>query len=410
MKTRARNRDSLSVSHSTYMYVSGHPLSPLERTFTQIPPVIDRMSDVVGNLGGHANPCTHYKIWSHLNTCDAVWNPYMDEPGKLITFPHGNGIQPPDPLYALQSISIPDLRKWLNSMDAKSIQKATEVVPDEYSLVNFLLDLISLCEGNITKLEGLASRITKGLDTFWGIVNRTGNYWLAWNYGIKPFLSDMKAILSSVNRAKRRIQWLREVNHTVVPIHYREGTREFEISQEFTPTIPKPVYSPAPPLEPHIEVLCRGDFIVRVRPNITHYVRFDIDDAYLADFGDIIVWLDMSGLYNPFNIVWDAIPFSFIVDWFRTVKQKCEFALQTDVSPFGQGTIVASCYSLKFNFVAYWTALLPDGSEQSLGNSQGKCYIRSPQSFTTEDAPFVLPLQWWNASILAALLQQKWRR
>jgi hypothetical protein len=412
MRTRKKKKLEQPAPTFTQVFLPGVPSSPFELPYQLPIRKFSEIEDVVGNLRGVSNPCRHLKLETIVNTLDFSLPPQpapIPPPEEYISTAPYKGYQIPDPVTVIRERSLSGFSSWSFDFFAQSEIKAQEVVPDEYSLINFLLDIIQICEGNITKAEGMIDLGKLAVEKFTQAVKRGDNVWLAWNYAIKPFITDLKAFFNSLNKSKKRLQWLRKVNHKTVPIRFRRGPRTWRGTTTYLP--PGFDWEGTIPFQYIPNVYMESNWAAKAVLNATYWVRFDINDAYLQEFGDIIVWMDMSGLYNPYNIIWDAIPFSFVIDWFRTVKNKCETALLSDLSPLGKGEIVAQVCSVKIKYFDYWTGKtgIDLTNRQDLGSQKSSLFLRGPTPFGT-DTPFVIPDDWYHISILGALLGQHQRR
>jgi hypothetical protein len=317
-----------------------------------------------------------------------------------------------------------DLQSWLEDFSANAEYHFKTAVNEDFQLANFLIELIEMCEGNVKKLKDLFEMISKMLKTFWKVYKATGKFWLAWNFAIKPNIGDVKSILKSVEKAARRLRWLRDHNHLDTTVKYREGNREFRGAPfylgsgtewdsivfplpEVTPPDPPPLVEPYP--DPGWFQL--EDWLAVVKISSWATVRFEIEDEYLnsplALFG---VWEILAGLYNPVEIVWEAIPYSWLIDWFLSQKTKLKRKLAS-LSPLKDAKIIQVGHTISVTLTGK-VELYGQSDQESIhiGEIRYECYDRQPGYPTEGGSLFDIPDHWYNASILLALIAQKHRR
>ncbi len=161
----------------------------------------------------------------------------------------------------------------------------------QVSLPNFLLEI-----GEI-----------KGLMRFWnskrGLVSNVAGAHLNYSFGWKPFIGDIQAMISVVTGIERRLDdWIKSVGKTIK----RRATVKivkFGLSEYLTNYV-----------DTGFDCEYRGAYEGTVTGHI-QYRPLPIKEIVNLH-RTILGLLDGLGVeLNP-RIIWDAIPFSFVVDWF----------------------------------------------------------------------------------------------
>jgi len=420
--------------------------------------------------GDHPSPVIH---WSKIKTPYTVWRYMVDTHGFLqddfnpcfheryvgvhnfpssVSWTASDGVhqwatsyrrQLDDPVAGCRSIDL-HLGTWLQDFSARAENHFLVLVKTDYSLINFLIEMVQLMEGNVSILSRLKEAIESAIAAFRRKFAETGSYWLSWNFAIKPTIADIKAMLNTYKRAIKRLKWLRERNHKDTKVHYREGPRFVSDTSEFpmaVDDVTQPYYEPTPvniqpkPWLPPIyqewpdwlllQEKCEVEYDAEVLLSAWAWIRFDIPDAYLEGIPALgIVISAMQGLYNPLAIGWEAVPFSWLIDWFRTESHRLREALKSDLNPLGHATILSVGWSAKVEILGKYyhrcgmtnsggldPPPTPDEwTRTEAGAFRYRLYNRQPGLPEVSDSPFSIPWEWYNASILASLIQQKRRR
>jgi hypothetical protein len=195
-----------------------------------------------------------------------------------------------DPFGQLLPLPPEDL---LLSLYEKAMRSFLTQMPVEVEGFNFLADL--------TRLNELIPRAANS------ITQTVASGFLNWNFGWAPFLGDLKGIANILGTVQKRLQFLRD--------SWGKRTRLTFVRKGFwePPVIPFEMELDPEPFHCVIQrESYRYDF--RAQAWLTHHLE-DLDDA-LTTFRAIAVGL---GLGNPLGAVWEAMPFSFILDWLAGV-------------------------------------------------------------------------------------------
>lgn len=377
----------------------------------------NEMWDTHGYIQRVDNPCAKEKF--HIG--DVTISPVVDFAGKAVC---DFNTTSPSPRSTIRA-NIPWLDDaQIDELALQSEQALSNVVDTQASLANFLIELAETCMGNVRGIRRFQSIYERALAAYkkaYKNLLRQGHKeasarWLAWNFAIKPALKDLKAIMCSIDTAYRKMAWLKAHNHKVVSLHYvRDGIEklinwdqsEWHEGVHFvsvnTPDFPSPLIS------------TNGAYVHRCRYTdlkvfyrATSLIKLDIPDKYLEGmYGMSTLWAALMGLHNPIGIIWEAIPFSWLIDYFLSYRARL-FETVYDYNPYNAGvTVLGYCHSFHIEAVGdvdvYNTT--HHYTHDSLGRYTYDLYIRVaglPQPETT--TLFRLPDTWYKASILASIV------
>lgn len=174
-------------------------------------------------------------------------------------------------------------------------------IPQEVSLPNFLYELRELAD-LIPKIEG-------------SLVKQVAGGYLTYSFGYKPLIGDLQKLANLAETVAARLQYLRDT-------WGRETRISFESSWETE--APDEIYYPGSESQRYRRHSIRTVF--RAGGYLFHQLE-DLD-------GKIGLLRGMSGALgfnNPLGVLWEAIPFSFVVDWFTRIGNAIS---QTAVQPF----------------------------------------------------------------------------
>jgi len=167
-------------------------------------------------------------------------------------------------------------------------------VPEVISIANFLFELRDV-KSLIPRIESSLAKTARS-----GLLN--------YSFGWKPLVSDLKSLGRVVDTVMKRIQFLRDTSGRVVRLGF-----ERDLSG----------------------LLSLPYWIDASTPYTSQYTRYNVED-YRATFraggnlfhrlqgldDDLTVFRAFSqalGLNNPTKILWNALPYSFVIDWFARI-------------------------------------------------------------------------------------------
>jgi len=231
-------------------------------------------------------------------------------PGLYVKRDDGGFVPPPSDLDRLLKLA---MSQFLPKMKAK------------LSLVNSLIELkdfksLPQSLGRIKKILQLIGSAPKGhslkklLNTF----SKTGaDSYLQLKFNIQPLVSDIVGISSSLSRSEKTIRSFLNRRGQPITSHFSYVIDEFKDSDEMTEA-----YFPAPTSQVEPGNIWRCRRIAVYEPTRFHaqiqysynYSEFQVAHAQLLALLD-----DLGVNLNPV-IIWNAIPWSFVVDWFIRVN------------------------------------------------------------------------------------------
>jgi len=198
----------------------------------------------------------------------------------------------------------------------QAFNKQITQVPAKISLLNFLFELKDFKElgkslSKIPKLlkdDSLARHVnlvTKHKKSLPKVVAKSGvDTFLSWNFQWAPFIGDLQTLTKVGENAYKRLDFLRKTNKSSTTIH-------FEKDDCYThPSVGQDVLTLSFGASKHHYILrsyeCKFTSTWRLYHNLA-----DVNDA-LSGLRSVYATL---GLNNPAKAVWNAIPFSFMLDW-----------------------------------------------------------------------------------------------
>lgn len=301
-------------------------------------PNAEYIKDVVGNRFNW-NPVSHVKMSTVYGTPSQFVreNPFGDP--YVITYigafgGHTNMQEGPYQVTMAGSLTGNDTCSgWLPAGEAggftrQAFNRVLDQIPESVSIANFLLEL--------KDLRNLLPRLN-GWQTW-------SDLFLTWQFGVSPLMRDIRSMLRLMADVRLRLEHLKKINHRTVTISHN---RKFVLVDTDSKP-PPPNAGPSFPAHPN------GNPWVRYHEVVA---RINIRASYDLNLGGADDLLQAAcsalGLMNPAKIVWNAIPFSFVVDWFVNIGNFLDLA---EVQPFtGTIKILGSDTSFKTKmFVDYY--------------------------------------------------------
>jgi len=210
---------------------------------------------------------------------------------------------------------------------ALSAQAMDEMMPTfsegGESLVNFMLELKQL----------------KDLFHLWnrsrGFLKNISGAHLNVSFGWRPFLSDVERLRGALRNFQKKLRRLQEEANKPLKRHYRR----------FTDLVSLPTNNPATDASGIHRIETR--WIQRPVYCATVQYSYVMPDMSLVS-NQIKGFLDSLGVqWNP-SIIWNAIPYSFVVDWFFNVGDWLN-QLRSDNLQI-PATVTDFCHSIKFEY------------------------------------------------------------
>lgn len=386
----------------------------------------DEMWDTHGYIQNWYNPCTKESYAVSQTYCAPVIDACND---THVDF-GSNGLSFRETLRT----TVPFLSAaQMDELSVRTVEKLSQVVDSETSLLNFIIELIQACTFNVKSIEKFSSIYKRAMKLFHETLERLrktrpdltekARWWLAWNFAVKPTISDLRAILCSVEAMHKKLRWLVKNNRKVVYLDYH---RKDLVPDGIDPTewvegtwlasvIDANVSCLGPP---GLEEYPNGSFHQYVRYTdyqLAYHARskifLDIPEEYLKGMkGMGTLWEAMMGLHNPVGIAWEATPFSWLIDYFLSYRARL-FQRLYDFNPYNQGVEVLEMghsFTITCKGEAKHGCRIPSGAvvdHTGNGGFEYSLYWRRtgvPES--SEHTLFRVPGSWYQFSIIGALL------
>jgi hypothetical protein len=400
----------LMIPVNQTVFQPGDGAFPDPITLMPIPEKQSTMYDTHGFIQNWYNPVCHERY-------DGVYYPIpeiSDSDGPIVSFGSSPGF------VQMFRDTLPFLTaSELDELALQSEEKLSNVVSAEVDLFNFLRELIEFCSGNIRLIRRFSDLYTRMVKAFQDAYKRlisqghkeAAAYWLAWNFAIKPFLKDLRSILCSVSALHKKLDWLRRNNHKVI---FQTFRREFDLPVDpnlwHNGWILCVIDKADPPISANgtymqqlkyhsvkLEYVARAKILLSIPDHL-------LDDAH---GGVGALWAAYNGLTNPVAVIWEAIPFSWLVDYFLSFRARL-FQRMYDFNPFNEGVNV-----LGFGHSFRWAAIAvgrisrntPDSAEWcSAGRVDYTLYRREAGlPYPGQISYFRVPSDWYRLSIIGAV-------
>ncbi len=135
--------------------------------------------------------------------------------------------------------------------------------------------------------------------------------WLELQYGWKPLLSDISGFMTSLGILQNPNDFVQRASSS--------GRAQRNYTLDY------------PPGDATIGFSNHGTTRFAVETTTRYRIRFKVEDAWKSFFAQL-------GFTNPINLVWEILPFSFVVDWFLPIGNYLESMSAFDGCVFLGGT------------------------------------------------------------------------
>lgn len=168
------------------------------------------------------------------------------------------------------------------------------------------------------------------------VIKRAASSWLLWSYGVQPLLSDIQNATEV---------FVRDYPSTKV---HASATERYNVSETFGSTGVQSQYT-------------RTSTSGSLRVSINSDVKITNYDVYLAT---------QLGLTNPVQWLNEAVPFSFVIDWFSNWS-----SVINALSDFGGLTLSNSCHSTKGNHEVEYNQYVNEPPVKHIGSFSGESTV-----------------------------------
>jgi hypothetical protein len=303
-------------------------------TFYSYSRIADKGGERVGNI---PNPVDHFRVYGKALAMPSPYCDYSPQCG-LVTELFNCDV----PLVPQRFIDVfPDYNGKLNAFGTNAFNEFYQQMPDTTSLANFILEWkeVAGMAQQATKLAADLERAIGRLFQYGDSSLRTNlfriksigellrllrNIDLGTSFGVEPLIRDIKAFATVLQTVTARLAALKGTNGSVRRVHHTE-------SFDTIPTFSNPgdptgrVYhnislgfGSVPHFKSRIDVSYRLVYCrAKCRASALLEARLENLDSWYSTFTGLLATL---GLNNPAKVIWNAIPFSFVVDWLYNVS------------------------------------------------------------------------------------------
>jgi hypothetical protein len=244
-------------------------------------------------------------------------------PGEFKSSLHG--VQYLADLAASHQTSYLDDSTW-RTYDTEALQAMLPSMVQEVSAVNFLLELKDFRDVVRSSRTGLLAELRKfkrflrGEDDLRPL-SLLSNLTLFNSFAVQPFISDVSKIYKGLFTLRERIRELESRQGTRQTRHYRRTLEGYTETPEFLRQyIPATWYKS--PQTHGIRFDSYREYLVV--PTYHATVRYTYRLDHVDGIGALDAVLDTLGVRLDPSIIWNAIPFTFIIDWFVNVSSFLE--------------------------------------------------------------------------------------
>lgn len=194
------------------------------------------------------------------------------------------------------------------------------------SLVNFILELkdfknvfLSLTSRFTTRLNVI--RAVLGFDWWDKPFRKIAKTHLSYQFGWKPFWNDIQSMFTAMVSLDRKLKAYQALANTDLQKHFSTtitSTSASESVYHYSGDISTPGNTGSTRFAGRTRVYLGGTSGVRY--NATLRFRYAMPPELSSISGQVKAYLDSLGVQANPAILWNAIPFSFIVDWFINVS------------------------------------------------------------------------------------------
>lgn len=259
---------------------------------------------------GFPNDGRSYHVGKHG---DVFWGWYLGT-GSVGVFNPDNG------LADLYNLSAPGGRFIPSPANLAALQQASlkTMLPGikaELSLINSFIELkdFKTLPRTLSRIMGLPKALYNARGPLRMVAKNVADSFLQWKFNIAPLLSDIAGINSALSRTRKRVERLLDRTEKTQRVHYSLAFSEFSSSVlSYGPY----TLGPSIPYYPKIN----GRKVIRYvdyEPSLFHAeIEYNFTlSRFQTEYAQLLGLLDALGVnLNP-SIIWNAIPWTFVVDW-----------------------------------------------------------------------------------------------
>lgn len=206
-----------------------------------------------------------------------------------------SGTKVPVPVAVMNTWLAPPLDSLLTFHCDKAFNEFYQQWPEEISIANAIWELKEVAQ----LIVPISNSAIKNLN----------NAYLSYEFGWKPLIGDIKAMMDISQRVSDRIAYLKERKGKLTRMgYYRDNFHSLSSGSNVVTG----------------NLNCNGTIEARLVKYSSKFSAggrlFHTMDDLDEDYREILAYMGAFGLTNPAKIIWNAIPYSFIVDWISNVS------------------------------------------------------------------------------------------
>jgi hypothetical protein len=271
----------------------------------------EEMDDTIG--GSMDKPCVHQKrtpqhtgpfLYSNSWSEDSYWTTYPYDHWEHQEWTDNRIFKdafafPGTPFGAF---SIASYESQLADLVEQHLTRCLFPISTSVSIANFIYELKDI--KHLIKLldpSGLRKKIEGGI--------------FSWEFGIKPFLSDLDDIRKSISRLDKQLRWL--IRNDCKPVRIMTKRKIATITEAPEGWVDDSVPTENPGKTQETRFSFKGG---EVEAWLVSWIEYDLSD--ISDLKlNLLAASKVFGLSNIPKIIWNMIPFSFVLDWLININR-----------------------------------------------------------------------------------------
>lgn len=331
----------------------------------------------------------------------------------------------------------------INELSQRAEEFFKRTVPPDVLFYNFVIEaiqmyksILELAKKGIVKTWEMERRKKQLYEEFIRKGKSPEDAWLAVFFALLPNMSDIRKIACSIDQANKKLAFLVKHNH-------KEVKRQFNVKQAYELTLddtpvsmesigsyyinqwdpdhpPHVAGNPSPPKEDSPDKWMLEYENYKLRFHAEALIVFHIPEYKLHDGGMGLVLQSILGLDRPFAAFWEAIPFSFVVDWVTPkIKELSGWLDDSLFMTFPEATILRVDHSFKLEVdVRLNVKHYPMGEEpfiEECGTAKYTRYMRAHGLPEGKPSVFASPhnvviRSTLGVALVTQAIKRRWRR
>jgi len=353
----------------------------------------ESMIDTSGQLRSWSNPVWHEKYREFFLRRPEV--PICDQSCRVVA----STVELPDVLNLIRYNLPQPPQEVINDLCDRAMSRFVNAVEPKVLLLNFIIELIETLKGFAEHAKEHWEEVKRIYDTYirwYNVLIKKGlrdadAWYLAYQFAVKPFIGDLKKLFCIYENAIKRTRWLLKNQDKPVRVLFRKEEcwtpDNFHIDVNpysyafgpWSPEHPPWVDGPNPTVEDldgqyrltptvwKLDFCAQATVVYRLPP-----ARFSEDGSGIGLVLSSMLATDRIG-----SAIWEAIPFSFVVDWFTDLGKQLATWVDGTTKNFPDGVILETSHSFKLTSIWDVQFYGPCTGVEDVGRVVYKKYQRS---------------------------------